>query len=210
MLAVIAGCTGLTGSKILHLLMEDPSFSRVIALTRRPLDFEHPKVDVRIIEDFENIANTLSIPAGATFFCALGTTLKTAGSRPAFRSVDFDAVVQLGLLAKKSEAKSFLVVSATGANPDSQIFYNQVKGETEQALGSLSIPSTVILRPGLLIGDRRESRPAERIGIIIAQAMPGRWIRRFATNVDALARRMVKEAKDPAPGVRVIEARELD
>jgi uncharacterized protein YbjT (DUF2867 family) len=209
MLAVIAGCTGLTGSKILHLLMEDPSFSRVIALTRRPLGFEHPKVDVQIIEDFVNIANTLSIPAGATFFCALGTTLKNAGTRAAFRSVDFDAVVQFGLLAKKSNARAFLVISATGANPDSQIFYNQVKGETEQALRSLAIPSTVILRPGLLIGDRRESRPAERIGIIIAQAMPGRWIRRFATDVDALARGMLKEAKDPAPGVRVIEAREL-
>ncbi len=209
MIAVIAGGTGLTGSKILQLLVEDPFFTRVIALTRRPLGLQHPKVEERIITDFRNISNVLSIPTGATFFCALGTTLKSAGTRAAFRSVDFDAVVQFGLLAKNSKANAFLGISATGANPDSQIFFNQVKGEAEQALGSLAIPSTVILRPGLLIGDRQESRPAERLGIIIAQAIPGKWIRRFATGVDALAHRMVTEAKAPSPGIKVIEARDL-
>ncbi|MBU6155270.1 MAG: hypothetical protein KGP28_13285 [Bdellovibrionales bacterium] len=209
MLAVIAGSTGLTGSKVLHLLANDPAFVRVIALTRRPLDLQHPKIEERIITDFQNISNVLSIPKGATFFCALGTTIKKSGSRIAFRSVDFDAVLQFGLLAKKNEAKAFIAISAAGANPHSQIFYNQVKGETEQALCSLAIPSTVILRPGLLIGDRHESRPAERIGIMVARALPGRWIRRIATGVDTLAEKMVAEAKNPSPGIKVIEAREL-
>ncbi len=209
MIAVIAGGTGLTGSKILQLLVEDPSFTRVIALTRRPLSLQNPKLEERIITDFENISNTLLIPSGAIFFCALGTTLKNAGSKSAFRSVDFDAVVQFGQLAKKSEAKAFIVISAAGANPDSPIFYNQVKGEAERALRILAIPSTVIFRPGLLIGDRQESRPAERIGIIIARAFPGKWIRSFATRVDALAHRVVMEAKAPTPGIKVIEARDL-
>jgi len=114
--------------------------------------------------------------------------------------------MQFGQLAKKSEARAFLMISAAGANSDSKIFYNQVKGETEQAIRSLAIPSTIILRPGLLIGDRQESRPAERIGILIARALPRGWIRNFATEVDLLARRMVEEAKNPSPGVRVIEA----
>ena len=209
MVAVIAGATGLTGSKILHFLMDAPSFTRVIALTRRPLGLQHPKVEERIVTNFSSLSDSVSIPAGATFFCALGTTLKKAGSREAFRNVDYDAVVQFGELAKKSEARALLVISATGANPDSQIFYNQVKGETEQALRRLAIPSTVILRPGLLIGDRQESRPAERIGILIARALPGGWLRRFATDVDALAHRMVKEAQAPSPGVSLIEARDL-
>ena len=210
MIAVIAGATGLTGSKILHLLMIDPAFTRVIVITRSSLGFQHPKVEERLIADFSKLSDSVSIPAGATFFCALGTTLKNAGSRAAFRAVDFDAVVQFGQLAKKSNARALLVISATGASPDSQIFYNRIKGETEQALRSLAIPSTVILRPGLLIGDRKESRPAERMGILIARALPGGWIRRFATEVDALAQKMVKEGKAPTPGVNVIEARDLD
>ncbi len=209
MIAVIAGATGLTGSKILRFLLEDPAFTRVIVITRRSLSFQHPKIEEQLITDFSKLSDSLSIPAGATFFCALGTTLKNAGSRAAFRAVDFDAVVQFGQLAKKSEALAFLVISATGANPDSPIFYNQVKGETEQALCKLEIKSTVIFRPGLLIGEREESRPAERIGILISRALPGSWIRRFATEVDALAHRMVAEAKSPNPGIKVIEAREL-
>jgi uncharacterized protein YbjT (DUF2867 family) len=209
MIAVIAGATGLTGSKILRFLLEDPAFTRVIVITRRSLGFQHPKVEERVIGDFSKLSDSLSIPAGATFLCALGTTLKNAGSRAAFRAVDFDAVVQFGQLAKKSEALAFLVISATGANPDSAIFYNQVKGETEQALCKLEIKSTVIFRPGLLIGERQESRPAERIGILISRALPGGWVRRFATEVESLAHRMVAEAKSPNGGIKVIEAREL-
>ncbi len=209
MIAVIAGATGLTGSKILRFLLEDPSITRVIVVTRRSLSFQHPKIEERVITDFSKLSDSHSIPAGATFFCALGTTLKNAGSRAAFRAVDFDAVVQFGQLAKKSEAVVFLVISATGANPDSPIFYNQVKGETEQALCKLEIKSTVIFRPGLLIGERQESRPAERIGILISRALPRGWIRRFATEVESLAHRMVEEAKSPNRGIKVIEAREL-
>jgi uncharacterized protein YbjT (DUF2867 family) len=209
MIAVIAGATGLTGSKILRFLLEDPAFTRVIVITRRSLGFQHPKVEERMIGDFSKLSDSLSIPAGATFLCALGTTIKNAGSRAAFRAVDFDAVVQFGQLAKKSEALAFLVISATGANPDSAIFYNQVKGETEQALCKLEIKSTVIFRPGLLIGERQESRPAERIGILISRALPRSWIRRFATEVESLAHRIVEEAKSPNRGIKVIEAREL-
>ena len=209
MIAVIAGATGLTGSKILRFLLEDPAFTRVIVITRRSLSFQHPKIEEQLITDFSKLSDSLSIPAGATFFCALGTTIKNAGSRAAFRAVDFDAVVQFGQLAKKSEAVAFLVISATGANSDSPIFYNQVKGKTEQALCKLEIKSTVIFRPGLLIGERQESRPAERIGILISRALPRSWIRRFATEVESLAHRMVEEAKSPNRGIKVIEAREL-
>ncbi len=209
MIAVIAGASGLTGSWLLRLLLQDPGFSQVIALTRRPLELTHPKLLELRVSDFTGLSSLPALPEGALFFSALGTTIKTAGSRDAFRQVDFDAILEFGKLAKKNGARGFLLVSATGANPGSRIFYNRVKGETEDALRGLNLASLMIFRPGLLLGERRESRTAERLGILAAQCMPKAWTRGFATPVDLLARSMLLEAKTPSPGVKILEAREL-
>ena len=210
MIAVIAGATGLTGSRLIRLLLEDPSFTSVIALTRRPLGITHVKLSERLIQDFWNLSNTPDIPRDAVFFCALGTTIKTAGSQEAFKRVDHDAVLQFGTLAKNSQARALIVVSATGANPESKIFYNRVKGQTEAELRRLELPSLTILRPGLLMGDRTESRPAERLAIgltrALSAAIPDAVLSRFATDVEILARVMLKRGKAPSPGVAVLEA----
>jgi len=210
MIAVIAGATGLTGSKLLHMLLDDPACNGVIAITRSPLGTAHSKLSERVIPDFGNLLNTPDIPPGAVFFCAIGTTIKTAGSREAFRRVDHDAILQFGILAKNTQAPALIVVSAAGADPESRIFYNRVKGETETGLKGLMLPSLTILRPGLLIGDRAESRPAERLAIGLTRALsaiiPDAMLARFATDVDLLARVMLMRGKAPTPGVTVLEA----
>jgi uncharacterized protein YbjT (DUF2867 family) len=128
MIAVIAGATGLTGSKLLRMLLDDPAWSGVIALTRRPLGTVHSKLSERMIPDFGNLLNTPDIPPGAVFFCALGTTIKTAGSREAFRRVDHDAILQFGILAKNKQAPALIVVSAAGADPESSVFVQSREG----------------------------------------------------------------------------------
>jgi uncharacterized protein YbjT (DUF2867 family) len=98
-------------------------------------------------------------------FCALGTTIKTAGSRAAFRRVDFGYVVAF---ARAAGARHFMLVSAIGASVRSRIFYLRVKGETEEAVAALGYPALHIFRPGLLLGHRAQSRPREALGMALA------------------------------------------
>jgi hypothetical protein len=99
------------------------------------------------------------------YICSLGTTLKVARTKENFKRVDFELVVSFAKLAKTDKAKALFVISALGANKNSLIFYNQVKGEMEYAVSQLQIPSLYILRPGLLIGHRKETRLLESIGV---------------------------------------------
>lgn len=101
-------------------------------------------------------------------FCALGTTIKTAGSRAAFRRVDFGYVVAFARAARASNARRFMLVSAIGSSARSRIFYLRVKGETEEAVAALGFPALDIFRPGLLLGQRAESRPREALGMALA------------------------------------------
>ena len=166
--ALIAGATGLVGNELLQLLLSDPSYSKVLILVRKKIPVDHPKL-IQLQVDFNRI-ESLSIPVQVQdAFCTLGTTIRTAGSQEAFRKVDYDYVVGLGKLCEKNKISKFLVVSAMGADVSSRVFYNRVKGEMENTVGQLAIPSIIICRPSLLMGKRRESRPGERL----AQAVMG-------------------------------------
>lgn len=168
--ALIAGATGLVGGHLLTLLLADPQYRRVVAVTRRPLGVApSPKLEALVV-DFETLdkslaQNNISVDDA---YCALGTTIKTAGSQEAFRKVDHDYIVAFAKAAKARGAKRLMLVSSIGADPASAVFYSRVKGETEQALGALGFDTLHIFRPGLLIGARRESRPVETIGKIVS------------------------------------------
>ena len=213
MIAVIAGASGLVGSKLLTLLLEDSRYSRVITLVRRPLPIQHPKLEIVLVQDFSKILDFSSQLAGDHYFCCLGTTIKTAGNRPAFMKVDLDAVVDFGKCAEKNQGQRFLVISASGASSRSGVFYNRVKGQAEDALRGLKLKSLVIFRPGLLMGQRSESRPGEAFAIQVIQALspafPKKWISRVATPVDDLAALMLSEANRVSSGVTCIEASEI-
>ena len=167
--ALLAGATGLVGGHLLRRLLADPRYRQVIAVSRKELGIEHPKLRP-LITNFDAIEAAIA-GLGETVddaFCALGTTIKTAGSREAFRRVDFGYVVAFARAARAAGARRLMLVSAIGASARSAIFYLRVKGETEEALAALGYPALHIFRPGLLLGQRAESRPREALGMALA------------------------------------------
>ena len=158
--ALLAGATGLVGGALLDVLLEAADFSRVVVITRRPLAREHARLANRIVR-FERLAEQLAGFACHTVFCCLGTTIREAGSKEAFRAVDFDLILALAHAARAWQAQRFVVISAVGADPHSKNFYLRTKGETEQALEQAGFTSLDILQPSVLLGARREMRPLE-------------------------------------------------
>lgn len=201
--AILAGATGLVGGHVLDLLLE--RYDRVIALGRRPTGRSHPAVEERRV-DFEHLAED-AWPGGDDCFCCLGTTLRAAGSREAFRRVDHDYVVDFARLARERGARRFFLVSALGADAGSRVFYNRVKGETEDAVRELPFEAVHIVRPSLLLGERDDDRPAERIGQCLGRlAGPlfvGPLARYRAVAATDVAAALVACAGSAATGVRI-------
>jgi len=168
---VVAGATGLVGREILEALLADNDYAQVHSVGRRKLTLEHPKLKQHVV-DFAALPH---LPKGDDVYIALGTTIKVAGSQAAFRAVDFDAVVTLARASLAAGATKLGVVSAMGARRKSPIFYNQVKGEMEDALVSLNFKSLVIAQPSLLAGHRealgQPTRKGERIGMVMTQLL---------------------------------------
>jgi len=166
--AVVAGPTGLVGSRLLDILLRERRYRRVVALSRRALEPE-PRLEV-VDADYDRLDHVLAKVTSADgpidVFCCLGTTIGRAGSKEAFRRVDRDYVLALGRWAFGARAHRMIVISAAGADPASSVFYSRVKGETERDLAALRLRSLVIVRPSLLSGQRDEFRLGERLALI--------------------------------------------
>jgi len=198
--AVIAGATGLVGGECLPLLLD--RYDTVTAFLRRSTGRTHPRLVERPI-DFDRLG-AVEIPPGAHVYCALGTTIRTAKSQEAFRRVDYDYPKMLAERTAAAPGARFILVSSAGADAKSTTFYLRTKGELEDAVRALPIEAVHIFRPGVLVGDRAESRVGEKIGIVMAQALgpllfgPLRKYR--AMPVPLLARAMVAAAHRDARG----------
>jgi uncharacterized protein YbjT (DUF2867 family) len=166
--ALVAGATGLVGGHLLEHLAAQPDFGRVIAVTRRPLQSDLPRLVNRIVR-FEALEESLQGMHAELAFCALGTTMHAAGSREAFRRVDFDVTLAFARAARTAGVRRFVLVSAIGADPAASNFYLRIKGETEEAVSALGFAALDIMQPGLLLGTRKELRPLELAASI---AMP--------------------------------------
>lgn len=160
--AIIAGHTGLVGSKLLRRLLAEPRYRQVIAIGRRRPDVAHERLET-ITADLAKLRQLPANLAPDDAFCCLGTTLRAAGSKAAFESVDFHMIVAFARAARAAGARRFFVVSALAADPRSLVYYSRVKGRTEQALREIGFESLHIVRPSLLLGPRQENRPAEAI-----------------------------------------------
>lgn len=169
--ALVAGATGLVGREILQGLLADEGVATVHVLARRAPDLRHPKLVVHLV-DFTRLP---ALPALDEAYLALGTTIKVAGSQPAFRAVDLDANLAVARAARAAGATRLGVVSAMGSDSQSAIFYNRVKGELEKAVDGLGYEGVVIARPSFLLGDRQSLGQPERTGEKIAAGV-GRWI----------------------------------
>jgi uncharacterized protein YbjT (DUF2867 family) len=204
-MALVAGGSGLVGGHLLRLLLDDPLWERVISLGRRELELSHPALEQRVVD----LTDLGALPAVDDAFCALGTTIKKAGSQAAFRAVDHDAVVTLARAAGDSGASAFLHVTSMGADPGSRIFYNRVKGETERDVEQVGIATTVAFRPSILDGDRAESRPGEQAGLVVMRALSPVLGRFRPTRAADVAAAMVREATRLEPGRRTVGAAQI-
>jgi len=157
---LVAGATGLVGREIVAALLADKTVGVIHCIGRRSLGLKHPRLHSHVI-DFAALPD---LPAVEECFIALGTTIKVAGSQAAFRAIDLDAVVAVAKAAQSAGATKVGVVSAMGADAQSRVFYNRIKGEMELALKNMDLTSLVIARPSLLDGNRSALGQPERGG----------------------------------------------
>jgi uncharacterized protein YbjT (DUF2867 family) len=209
--ALVIGATGLVGEEVLKQLLQSAEYSKVIALTRKPLTIKNAKLENPVV-DFDKPEQYKTTKADDVF-CAMGTTIGKAGSQAAFRRVDFEIPLQVAEFALKNGATKFILVSSLGANAKSGVFYSRTKGELEQALEKLKYKALIILRPSILLGDRKEHRAGEAIGRYVSEKLSflfaGPLAKYKGTPVDLLARVMVKLANDDKQGLRIIENDEI-
>lgn len=198
--ALVLGATGLVGKALVTQLLVDSRYGKVTCLVRKPLkhsDYPDPKgilepivINFDALQDYQGYFNADHI------YVCLGTTIKQAKSKAAFRKVDFEYVHIAAQLARAQKAQSFVWISSVGANAKSKSFYLRVKGELENAilnLSGLQQPSAV--RPSLLLGERSETRFAERIGIVFAKLISpllfGRWAKYKPVSARQVAAHMI-------------------
>lgn len=218
---LIAGATGLVGREALNACLLDPGVASVRALLRRPMDLDAvlgplasqaPGLSAAqrerfepILVDFQRLDRDPAPFCVDTVFCALGTTIRQAGSQESFRRVDFEAPLQIARLAHAQGARRFMLVSALGASSSSRVFYNRVKGELEDAVSAIGFEQLIIARPSLLEGERAESRPAEHLGLMLAKAF-GFLIPEShrPVHVSQVAKALLRAAAEGGAGRRVL------
>ncbi len=207
--AILAGATGLIGSKLLELLLNEDAYSRVVALSRKKLAVSNVKL-LNLVVDFDNLQNYSSLLKGDDVFCCLGTTIKEAGSKDAFRKVDYDYPVSLAKTTHQEGARQFLLVSALGANKNSSIFYNRVKGEVQEAVEKMEFEGLHIFQPSLLLGLRVKKRTGEYLGKMVMNTF-GFFIPEKYKAIESVkvARSMLTIANRQKQGTFIYESGEL-
>jgi uncharacterized protein YbjT (DUF2867 family) len=206
---IILGATGQVGSQLLSLALSDQRIASVYAPTRHPLR-AHPKLSNPIIE-YGKLPEADWWHADAVL-CALGTTIKQAGTKAAFRTVDHDYVLAAAKRAKTAGCRIFVLNSSLGADASSGNFYLKVKGEIEQALSKLGFESLTFIRPSLLDGGPRpERRYGEEIGLWLGKRLMLLIPMRYRpVSTKTVAKAMLEAALRPKSGLNIVESEALD
>jgi uncharacterized protein YbjT (DUF2867 family) len=212
--AIVLGATGLIGQHLVQELLRNEFFSKVRILVRRPLNLNHPKADVQVVNfnDEKDIAARIDI--GDVIFCCIGTTRKKVkGNRTEYRKVDYDIPIITARLGIQHGFNQFLIVSAIGANPLAANFYLQLKGCIEEDVTALPFESIHIFRPSILLGKREEFRFGEQIGQGFMKAISflllGGWRKYKPIAAANVAKAMVAAANKEIAGVHMYEYDEM-
>lgn len=204
--ALLVGATGLVGGHCLGELLYDKDFSAVTVLARRPLEWIPPKLTAHVV-DFDHLHAYAEAFNVDVVLCCLGSTYRSAGSPEAFAKVDHIYVAELARLAAARGAQRFVLVSAVGADPNSPVFYNRIKGRAEAAVSELPFKAVHILRPSLLLGERWASRPVEdwskQFTSLWSWLLWGPFGRYRPVSAETVAACMVELAKSDAEGVHI-------
>jgi uncharacterized protein YbjT (DUF2867 family) len=207
---MVAGATGLVGQEILAALLADKTYSAVHCVGRRALAQQHPKLTCHVVD----FAALPPLPKVDDCFIALGTTIKVAGSQEAFRAIDLKAVETLALAVKRSGATNLGVISAMGANSQSSVFYNRIKGEMEVSLARMGFKSLVIARPSMIDGDRatlqQPGRIGEGMGLVLARGLGPLLPANYrAIKASDIAHALIRHVKAGVPGVVTLMSGEM-
>jgi uncharacterized protein YbjT (DUF2867 family) len=204
---LILGATGAVGAHALQMALASKQVAHVIAPTRKPLQ-SHPKLDNPII-DFDHLDSSASFWAADSIICALGTTIKQAGSQQAFAKIDHDLVLTIARFCKENGATVFALNSSLGANLTGN-FYLKTKAQIEADISSLEFASYTIVRPSLIDTDRAESRPGETIGLMFARTFKPLIPKKYrAVPAQNIAKALLEACIHPIAGQRVIESDQL-
>lgn len=161
--ATLIGASGLIGSHLLQLLLDDSYFDTVKILVRRKLPIIQHKLEQKIVDFNDNDSLLVAIDNSDAVFCTIGTTQKKVkGDKEAYRKVDYDIPVKMARFCKMTGCESFILVSAIGANSKSKNFYLKLKGEVEEVIQAIGIHSAYIMQPSMLLGNRKEFRLGEK------------------------------------------------
>jgi uncharacterized protein YbjT (DUF2867 family) len=206
--ACIFGSTGLIGSYLLELLLNDEKYTRIIVFNRKQQLMEHPKL-IQIADDYTNLhEHDLELNADE-YFCCLGTTINIAKTKPAFEYVDYHLPLEIGNLALTNKVKYYLVVSSIGASAKSKNFYLRTKGGMENALSKLGLDNLFIFRPSMLLGNRKEKRIGESVSkvfmLIFGIIMIGPLKKYKAIRAKNVAEAMIKSVEKYS-GIQFIES----
>lgn len=208
--AIVIGATGLVGSNVVKLLLQDERYQKVKVFHRRTTAISHPKLEEHII-DFDQVDNWKHLLTGDDLYSALGTTIKKAGSQEAQYTVDFTYQFEAARAAAENGVKKYSLVSSAGANDQSSLFYSRLKGELDEAVKELPFEVTTVLRPSILDGDRSEKRPAENFGLLMARLftkVPG--LRKYRPILGKkVARGMINSLRKCPPGYHIFELDEI-
>ena len=212
MTILILGASGLVGGKCLQQSLSDTRIDRVVAVVRKQMDIQHPKL-TQVIVDFDKLDNYSADIKADAVLSALGTTLKQAGSSAKFTKVDYEYQLKVAEIARRNGVKTFVLLSSTGANKKSPILYTKVKGDIEDAVSKLGFEKLAILRPSILIGARKDNRPGEAVGQWMAKnagfLFAGPLEKYKGIEADTVAQAMINAVQKPYTGVRIVENLEI-
>jgi uncharacterized protein YbjT (DUF2867 family) len=211
MKATLIGVTGLIGNYLLEELLKDDHFDTVQVLIRRPVELTSLKLEKKLVDFSDTESFRLALEGSDVVFCAVGTTQKKVkGDKAAYRKVDYDIPVNAAHFCKMSGCSTFVLVSSVGANSQSNNFYLKLKGEVEDAIKAVGIKSVHIMRPSMLLGDRKEFRLAEKIGNPVMKAisflLPSKY---KPVNGRVVAKAMLSAAKAALEGNNIYEFKEM-
>ncbi|MBR0712653.1 oxidoreductase [Bradyrhizobium liaoningense] len=210
--AIVFGATGFIGSHLLRDLLDSPDYAQVIAVVRKPLALSHTKLTV-LIGDLASLPALKPQLVADEIFIALGTTRKHTPDEAEYYKVDHDYPVLAAEIAKANGARSVFLVTAVGANAKSSMFYVRTKGEVERDILALGFDHTHIFRPSMILGQRDEDRPRERLFVavwdVLNPLLVGPADRYRGLTGDQIAHAIAKAARDGTEKVRVYHWKEM-
>lgn len=210
-IAIVLGATGLVGSHLVDELLKRQEYSEIKVFVRHKIDRSHEKL-VQYVVNFDNPEKIASLILGDDIYCALGTTIRKAGSQENFKKIDLDLPVKIASYSVKNGIKNFLIVSSIGANAKSRNFYLRIKGQVEKKIMQIGFEQVFIIRPSMLLGKRKEFRFGETAGKVLMKAFSflllGKLKKYKGIDGRTVARAMIRLALT-CPSKVIVESDEL-